>query len=46
MGSVKASVRFVYGSFEKKIGAVIVDYICPYHVSVNKEYKFVVRYSN
>jgi hypothetical protein len=27
IASVKASVRFVDGSFEKKIGAVIVDLI-------------------
>ena len=45
-GRVKASVRFVTGCFEKRIGAVIVDNICSYHVSVNKEYKLVVHYSD
>lgn len=37
IASVKASMRFIDGFFEKKIGAVIVDNISPSYASVHKE---------
>lgn len=46
IATVKASVRFIDGFFEKIIGAVIVDFIFPSHFSVNKECKLVVLFTN